>query len=223
MANLYANEKWAVFRSKVIALDGGDCVVCGRSTFDGVVLQVHHKFYISGRKPWEYELCDCETLCRGCHAREHGEIRPDTGWEYVGEEDLGDLCGNCELCDTAIRYVHYVQHKHWEQMGVGTNCCDNLTGTKEATEARRLMGRFRRFMSADKWSSDGRSRSTSYKGFKAVVVVEQDFCKLLINGITGGQQHENLAAAQHHLFDFIDKGEAKEFFKKREINKGGQK
>lgn len=55
MANLYASEKWANFRAKVIALDGGECVACGRSVSDGVVLQVHHKLYISGRKPWEYE------------------------------------------------------------------------------------------------------------------------------------------------------------------------
>lgn len=223
MTNLYADKKWSAFREKVIVLDGGECVVCSRSRLDGVVLQVHHKRYISGRKPWEYDFFDCETLCRGCHAREHGEIRPDTGWEYVGEDDLGDLIGNCELCDNSIRYVHYVQHEHWEQMGVGTVCCDNLTGTKEATEAKRRMGRFTRFMSPERWTSHTGGQRTKYKGLKFVVVMEKGFCKLQVNGVTGKRQHESLVAAQHSLFEFIDGGEAKEFFDKRKSGKNGAK
>ncbi|MBV5892775.1 hypothetical protein KUT67_00145 [Pseudomonas aeruginosa] len=223
MANLYASEKWANFRAKVIALDGGECVACGRSVSDGVVLQVHHKLYISGRKPWEYEPFDCETLCRGCHAREHGELRPNTGWEYVGEDDLGDLVGSCELCGAAIRYVHYAQHKHWEQMGVGTDCCDSLTGTQEATEARRKMGRFRRFMSSERWHPDARGQRTNYKGFKVVVVMEGNSCTLQINGVKGHRLHENLAAAQRYLFDFIDEGDAREYFQnKAAIKKDGK-
>ncbi len=223
MKNLYADKKWAAFREQVIVLDGGQCVSCGRSRTDGIVLQVHHKKYVKGRKPWEYDSADCETLCRGCHAREHGEIMPDTGWEYVGEDDLGDLLGNCELCDTSIRYIHYVQHEHWEQMGVGTDCCDSLTGTKDATEARRRMGRFRRFMSSERWYPDVRGQSTSYKGFKVVVVMEGNACTLQINGIKGHRQHENLAAAQRYLFDFIDEGDAREYFLSKEaINKSGK-
>lgn len=217
MTNLYADKKWAAYRERVIALDGGECIDCGRSRLDGVVLQVHHKVYINGRKPWEYDPSDCETLCKGCHAREHGEIRPNTGWEYVGEDDLGDLLGSCELCNTAIRYVHYVQHEHWEQMGVGTDCCDNLTGTEEATQARKRMGRFRRFMSSERWSPDAKGQRTSYKGFKVIVVIGADSCKLQINGVVGQRQHENLATAQQYLFDFIDKGEARDFFKNKEL------
>lgn len=53
MTNLYADEKWAAFRERVIVLDGGECVSCGRSRSGGVVLQVHHKQYVKGRKPWE--------------------------------------------------------------------------------------------------------------------------------------------------------------------------
>lgn len=215
MGNLYADKKWAAFRERVIVLDNGECVACGRSRSDGVVLQVHHTLYVKGRKPWEYDPSDCETLCRGCHAREHGEIRPDTGWEYVGEDDLGDLIGRCELCSTAIRYVHYVQHEHWEQMGVGTDCCGTLTGTREAAEARRRMGRFRRFMSPERWRSDVRGKTTTYKGFEAVVIVGESYCELQINGLTGKLCHDDLPAAQQYLFDFIDQGEARSFFKNR--------
>lgn len=219
MVNLYADKKWGAFRERVIVLDGGICVECGRGRSDGVVLQVHHKQYISGRKPWEYDYADCETLCRGCHAREHGEIRPDTGWEYVGEDDLGDRVGNCELCDTAIRYVHYVQHEHWEQMGVGTDCCDALTGTREATEARRRLGRFRRFLASSKWKADGGSYAIRYRAFELAIVPDRAGCKLIIDGVTGRKAYKTVLDAKEFVFDFIDSGQASEFAERRKLRR----
>lgn len=211
MANLYAHKFWVAFRERVIALDGGECIECGRSREDGVVLQVHHKHYVSGRKPWEYETSECETLCRGCHAREHGEIRPDTGWEYVGEEDLGDLIGNCELCDNSIRYVHYVQHEHWEQMGVGTHCCDNLTGTREAAEGRRRLGRYRRFISSSKWIAGNGFLKIKHCGFTIAVVSGQQGYKLVIDDVQGRKSFETETDAKNFVFTFIDTGEAAKF------------
>lgn len=211
MANIYANKRWMVFREKIIELDGGRCVECDRSRDGGIVLQVHHKYYISGRKPWEYETSECETLCRGCHARAHGEIRPNTGWEYVGEEDLGDLIGNCELCDNSIRYVHYVQHKHWEPMGVGTHCCDNLTGTREAAEGRRRLGRYRRFISSSKWISRDGFLEIRHCGLTVTVVLEQQEYKLIINDIRGKKTFITVLEAKTFLFEFIESGEAAKF------------
>lgn len=105
-------KQWTEFRRSVIELDGGKCTMCGRLE-DEVTLQVHHKRYITGRKPWEYGTKDCVTLCKGCHATEHGIIMPQHGWEYGGEEDLGDLSGICEKCGTSIRYVFIVYHEKW--------------------------------------------------------------------------------------------------------------
>ena len=219
MANLYANKKWAEFREQVIELDGRECVSCGRSRLDGVVLQVHHKRYVCGRKPWEYDPIDCETLCRGCHAREHGEIRPSTGWEYVGEDDLGDLFGSCELCDTPIRYVHYVQHEHWEQMGVGSNCCDNLTGTQEATEYRKRLGRLRRFIASSRWSADGDRYIIRQDGFSVAALPVQGGYGLVIDDLHGSKIYESLLLAKESAFDFIDSGQAAEYMKQRELRK----
>ncbi|SFX70333.1 MULTISPECIES: HNH endonuclease [Azotobacter] len=214
MANLHADKKWAVFRARIIELDSGACLECGRTEADGVVLQVHHKHYIRGRKPWEYDPSDCETLCKGCHAREHGEIRPSTGLEYIGEDDLGDLFGTCELCDTAIRYVHHIQHPHWEPMGVGTDCCDNLTGTEEATKARKRLGRLRRFLTSSKWSEKGGRHTIQHKGYKAAIVAQAHFFRLEIDDVFGKQDHETLIEAKEFLFDFIDSGQAAEFFER---------
>lgn len=217
MANLYADKKWAAFRARVIELDGGVCIECGRGRPDGIVLQVHHKQYIGGRKPWQYDYSDCETLCRGCHAREHGEIRPDSGWEYIGEDDLGDLDGSCELCGTAIRYVHYVLHEHWEQMGVGTNCCDALTGTREATEARRRLGRLRRFISSSKWEVEGGHYTIKYRSFELTIVLEPASCKLIVDKVQGKKQYKDVQHAKEFAFDFIDSGQAAEYAERRRL------
>lgn len=217
MANLYADKKWTAFREEVIQLDGGLCVQCGRSRSDGVVLQVHHKTYLQGRKPWEYEPEACETLCKGCHAREHGEIRPDTGWDYVGEDDLGDVLGNCELCDKAIRYVHFIQHEHWEQMGVGTVCCDTMTGTQEAAEARRRLGRLKRFIESKKWEVEGERDARRFQGFNLAVESTPSGYRLVVDGKLGRKSFESTLAAKEFIFEFIDSGEGAEYQERRRL------
>lgn len=92
----YSSREWKIFRENIIRLDGGACTVCGRTKIDGVILQVHHKKYIQGHKPWEYPAELCETLCQGCHASEHGVIPPKFGWEHIGYDDLGEPSGICE-------------------------------------------------------------------------------------------------------------------------------
>jgi hypothetical protein len=37
-------------------------------------LQVHHKRYINGKLPWEYDNNDLVTVCKGCHSIVHNEI-----------------------------------------------------------------------------------------------------------------------------------------------------
>lgn len=34
-------------------------------------MHVHHRRYISGREPWEYELSDMMVLCQRCHKIVH--------------------------------------------------------------------------------------------------------------------------------------------------------
>jgi hypothetical protein len=126
----YCTADWRAFRAKVIDLDGGICLTCGRNKANGAVLQVHHKQYLPGHKPWEYPFELCETMCSGCHAALHGHVPPRFGWEHAGWDDLGDLTGTCECCGTSIRYVFMLQHPKWYAMEVGEICCDNLTSTQ---------------------------------------------------------------------------------------------
>lgn len=41
-----------------------------------MTLNVHHKEYIKGRKPWEYENEQLLTLCEECHEIEHLKMTP---------------------------------------------------------------------------------------------------------------------------------------------------
>jgi hypothetical protein len=149
----YHKAEWKAFRARRIELDGFKCVDCERYEFDGAVLQVHHKRYIKGNKPWDYAPDDCETLCKGCHAEKHGRIVPKSGWTYVCDDDLGDLSGTCEVCGTGLRYVFTISHDNWFDLEVGTICCDNLTGTKIASDKRKDVERKNRFVNSPRWKS----------------------------------------------------------------------
>lgn len=37
-------------------------------------LHVHHRQYLKGREPWEYEDAQLEVLCETCHKEHHAEI-----------------------------------------------------------------------------------------------------------------------------------------------------
>lgn len=129
----YRTAEWKAFRKRVIDLAGGVCSKCKRDDLDGLVLQVHHLFYVAGRAPWEYNPEDCAVLCKGCHAAEHGIIAPFFGWDFHGWDDLGGLYGTCDCCGKSLRYLFLVGHPKWGTMEVGETCCDNLTSTQAAS------------------------------------------------------------------------------------------
>ncbi|WP_374091069.1 hypothetical protein [Methylomicrobium lacus] len=221
--NQYRSNRWVEFREKRIKLDEGACVRCGKTREQGAVLQVHHKEYWSGKAPWEYPFELCETLCKGCHAEEHGEIPPRSGWEYVGEEDLGGLYGTCDLCYSALRYVFFVQHPKWEPMGVGTVCCDNLTGTQIASDKRKYENRLKQFIKSKQWrvEADGH-RITRDKIAIQVVPVEGGY-RLKMNSTEGKNIYPSLNAAKTKAFEFVESGEAEGFFAKRLVGRVAQR
>lgn len=211
----YSSQKWKEFRAEVIELDEGRCRQCGRGSNDGVVLQVHHLTYKPGHPPWDYRYEDCETLCQGCHASIHGHIRPTFGWDLVHEEDLGDLSGKCELCGTEIRYVFWVQHPNWEPIGVGTVCCDHLTGTTLATEKMRFNDRMRRFASSTRWKNSADGFAIKQKGVTLEVVRGAIGFRLRMNGQIGTGIYPNEEAAKKKAFEAIDDGSAIRFLQKK--------
>jgi hypothetical protein len=126
--NLYSNVQWYEFSEKVQKRDGYKFTKCGRGK-DKIVLQTHHKFYKPGIEVWEYATSDCISLCKGCHAMEHGIIEPADGWTLLSIDDLGGLDGVCEKkgCNNDIRYEHLIFHPSFGYKTVGSTCVEYLT------------------------------------------------------------------------------------------------
>ena len=185
--NPYRTKEWKFFRAELLRLEEGRCARCDGDRAEGVILHVHHKFYVPGRKPWEYQYEDCELLCQSCHAQEHGIIPPKTDWEFVGYDDLGEPVGHCDYCGTQIRHVFMIQHEKWLALEVGEICCDNLTTTSLATdymkEKRRFLDRQKRF--ASRWTADPKGPFVRYDKILVRLVPEGGVFKLSMNGHLG--------------------------------------
>jgi len=218
--NLYNHADWSRFRAEVIKLDGERCVRCSRGHGDAV-LQVHHKHYIAGRKPWEYQHSECETLCKGCHAEEHGIIMPSSGWLLLATDDLDGLNGNCELCGTALRYSYAIVHPNWGSMAVGTDCCDKLTGVADASEYHDMMlknrGKLKRFVSSPNWKTLPSGEQCIVRGGVAVRIAETEGKFFIGLGPAQGKSpHGTLIDAKIKALELIDSGEATIYLESRQ-------
>ena len=216
MKNHYNKPEWRAFRAEIIRLYDGICNRCSRGQTDGVVLQVHHKIYIPGRFPWQYRHDECEALCQGCHAEEHGKIIPKSGWEHFGFiDDLGGLDGECELCGTAIRYVFPVYHVKWGTMEVGEICCDHLTETTFATDLMKHVERRVRFVSSSRWRTS-KSGDPCITQKHVMLGILQDGAKyrLQMNGIIGKLEFDSVLVAKINAFDLLESGAADAFLQK---------
>lgn len=215
----YHRKDWLQFRKEVIELDGGVCVRCGRGPLQGAILQVHHKEYLPGKLPWDYPYELCETLCKSCHAGEHGIVQPFTGWECIGYDDLGEISGECELCNTPIRHVFFVQHAKWPSLEVGETCCDHLTGTALASDhmnsVRRFEARQQRFIGSPRWKPYGDGAfCIRQKGVNLVVESSGQEFKLRVDDVLGKKTYSSAVSAKMFVFELIENGKLDAFLSK---------
>lgn len=67
------------------------CQMCSDSTS---MLQVHHRFYIRGKLPWEYEADMLITLCESCHVTATEEMDLlRYALAYIHPRDVGRVTG----------------------------------------------------------------------------------------------------------------------------------
>lgn len=64
---LLKSPLWKRKREKILLRDNRTCQVCAKKTY----LQVHHLWYIPGKKPWQVPDSYLITLCRACHKAAH--------------------------------------------------------------------------------------------------------------------------------------------------------
>jgi hypothetical protein len=217
---LYRQRQWKAYCAEQIKLHGGVCAHCLRGSPE-VVLQVHHRDYIKGRLPWEYPYNECDVLCRGCHAKEHGKVMPSKDWEFIGEDDLGGLDGECEYCGKELRYTHMVTHPNWGTIIVGEKCCDNLTdstvGTEQHAEFLNYVNRRKTFINSPKWfiAKNG-VRSIERTGITiAIVPTDDGKFRFNLDDVKGKVDHATLLDAQISVFDYVESGKAAEFLAER--------
>ena len=65
--HLLKDERWKLFRLRVMSERGCSCEYCGSTE----TIQIHHTKYVKGRLPWEYDINDMRVLCKKCHQRIH--------------------------------------------------------------------------------------------------------------------------------------------------------
>ena len=63
------DPRWISKRFKILKRDHFKCSECN-STHN---LNVHHKYYVRGKKAWEYPYNVLITLCSNCHSKWHKE------------------------------------------------------------------------------------------------------------------------------------------------------
>lgn len=162
---LYHSLEWFDFSEEVKKRDGFQCVHCKRAAQE-VTLQVHHIRYVSKLSPWEYPLSDCITLCKGCHAREHKLIEPNSGWTLFLINDLDDLSGRCELkgCGAEIRYEHLIYHPDWGYKTVGSSCVENLTqeDKKLSADTLKMYKKISQFVHTSSWTNGYTKKGNFY-------------------------------------------------------------
>lgn len=216
----YRDKKWYDKRREIIERDNHTCIRCNRQLSDDQ-LQVHHLHYFEDRKPWEYEDFELITLCKHCHAEEHGKIKPTTGWRWEEMTDLGDLVGECEYCNQAIRYAHVISHPDWGIMTVGRQCAEKLTSQPELSEyeerAKRLAQKYSRYINSPNWKNfkngyfmdyDGRhikiwSHITYFNLEIEVPLWDRNTLKLHFVKLSSKQQYNTLKDAKTKAFEVI--------------------
>jgi hypothetical protein len=224
---LYNKTEWKKFRDEIIELDGYKCKDCGR-TSNEVVLQVHHKHYVKGKLPWEYPLQDCETLCKGCHSSRHGITKPQIGWEFIGQEDLGDLNGTCENCGASIRHCFLIQHENWGTIEVGTFCCDKLTDSNLASNFLESQTSYKsrklRFAKSKRWKIDENgNHKINQSNFEIEIINKRDYFNIKIHNQVSNKKYETLEIAKAKVFDVIESGEFIEYLDRHKISYRTQK
>lgn len=64
---LLKDDRWNQRRQEIMRRDGFRCRRCGAKG----KLNVHHRWYVYGRQPWQYPDRCLVTLCETCHRHVH--------------------------------------------------------------------------------------------------------------------------------------------------------
>ena len=104
---LLNKKEWKKKRDGILIRDHFKCQKCGVGE-DTSELHVHHKFYIEGHDPWEYNDSDLVTLCERCHSDTHDTHVVPFYWEKSGKlyQFVKKPCNRCNGAGYFPEYQH---------------------------------------------------------------------------------------------------------------------
>lgn len=85
------DPRWQRKRLEIMQRDDFQCAICCEAT---ETLNVHHRYYVSGRLPWEYPSWAFRTLCKNCHNESHEmKTRREEGAQIPLEDAFETIFG----------------------------------------------------------------------------------------------------------------------------------
>lgn len=97
-------ELLVIFENKVIRLF---ITSTKEELFKG--LNIHHKYYVLGRKPWDYEDEALITLCEKCHQKRHENKQVPIYNDNKEIIDYANICDRCHGSGYIPEYYHVQQ------------------------------------------------------------------------------------------------------------------
>lgn len=100
------DPQWQKKRLEIMARDNFACQGC----FDSEsTLSVHHRYYITGREPWEYPSWAYVTLCKDCHKHHHGKggLERDF-WEATCQHLMDDASRFSPMAEDIEHLIHKI-------------------------------------------------------------------------------------------------------------------
>lgn len=88
---LLKRPEWQKKRLEALAAAGWKCGLCCDTE---KTLHVHHRAYVKGRKPWEYQTEELDVLCEDCHAEGHS-LKDKWNWlvRQIPVRAIEEMCG----------------------------------------------------------------------------------------------------------------------------------
>lgn len=100
------DPRWQKKRLEVLNRDGWKCRCCDA---DSKTLHVHHRYYVSGRDPWDYPDWCFMALCDKCHKRYESDYKGECDNRHEWETMLDCLFtsrnddGNISLAEAVLK------------------------------------------------------------------------------------------------------------------------
>lgn len=121
---LYETVEISIFyNNKLYYLDFSHLNIDDKPMFNFTQLHIHHKYYIKGKKPWEYDNEALVTLCADCHQKRHqtSNIPMFSSTKELLKSNL-PICDRCQGRGYIPQYYYHCEGICFKCFGEGV--CD---------------------------------------------------------------------------------------------------